>query len=304
MTIGTLVEKIEESFEPAERKESKPQTLAKAVSDALLPVMPRISNELFELRRRIEIQLTPEQKKEIGEKYFGDWNNSFCLKLLGKRQRQEEESFWKHEKLPFKCRGTIPSFSYSLSSEEFVQYDNCASVFLKVRDFNITNKGRYSEEKLAIILGNPRHLDFRDDSIFDFGNKKQGLVKLKYSAVWESPFKLNAATKVPEVPETFRELGDEAIATYYDFVRKVPANLRNKTNFQPPQIGVLWAPTPKSFYATGKIPKVEPSRPKGCPALVLDIPDEEKSYRHVVAAWNIDEELPFRNWLIEYSESR
>ena len=69
---------------------------------------------------------------------------------------------------------------------------------------------------------------------------------------------------------------------------------------------VLWSPTDESLYATGEIPKVEPPIPKRDPALILEIQDKDnlRKYRHVVAAWNIDEELPFRNWLAEYSEGR
>ena len=103
--------------------------------------------------------------------------------------------------------------------------------------------------------------------------------------------------------EGFIELEDEAVSTYYDFLRQAPTELRKTTNLQTPDIGILWAPTDESLFVTGKIPKPKLiPLPRYDPALILDIPDGKNNYKHVVAAWDIGAELPFRNWLAEYSE--
>ena len=129
-----------------------------------------------------------------------------------------------------------------------------------------------------------------------------GKTNLNIKGHWSPNFKLNVAVEVPELPRGFVELGDEAVALYYAHVKGTSKELRKKTSLRSPSLGVLWIPNPKAFYATGNIPKIEPPPKKGDPVLVLDIPGEKRSYRHAVAAWNIGEEIHFRNWLAEYTE--
>ena len=38
------------------------------------------------------------------------------------------------------------------------------------------------------------------------------------------------------------------------------------------------------------------------PALVLEIPGEERNYSHLIAAWEVGNEYPIKKWLAEYTE--
>ncbi len=321
MKTITLVDRLEKAFESPETVQRKPETLAQAVSDSLLGVMPRLSSKLLELQRRVRIKLTDEQKQKIGERCWGKFHSEKTidtLRELGENaviQKEEILDKVNYRNVRFRCMAKIPSFSYVIHPNKNIEYKGCASVLLNGKLSIANTKGK----KLWMVLNEGvRHNDFSQgsqqypglnefnldetDKVLDFGYFNDGKVTLKINFAWRSPFKLNASADTPDIPESFIELGDEAIAAYYDHVRKAPRNLRRQTSLEPPSLGILWSPTPQSLYVTGKIPKIEPPKPRGDPSLVLDIPDGDNHYKHVVAVWDIGQELPFRNWLTEYSE--
>ena len=301
---GNLAEKLEPYFVkcPMEvSKTTKPKTLAEAVSNSLIQVMPRISPELFELTREVEVNLSNEQRKKVIESLY---KRSFDFIY-------EENGTWDEGRKRFfsdaevNVHGKIPLFFYGQSSDERVTFGSLNPEIsfkrrietnnLKVTGFRLDTINKRNDIE-RILYFNPEKEQVIENDRGEFSINLQG--------TWKAPYKLDVCATVPQVPEGFIELGDEAIATYYDFARQAPSDLRKKTSLQPPSIGILWAPTDESLYATGKIPgpSIIP-RSRRDPALVLDIPDREKSYRHIVATWDIGEELPFRNWLTEYMET-
>ena len=50
------------------------------------------------------------------------------------------------------------------------------------------------------------------------------------------------------------------------------------------------------------VPKPELPYWRGDPIFTFGIHDGEKFYRHAIAAWEVDEEEPFKNWIREYTE--
>ncbi len=127
---------------------------------------------------------------------------------------------------------------------------------------------------------------------------KLGTSVIEVKGLWTAPFSLDVCVSVPEVPQAISELGDEALLQYFTVIKRLRTSVKDSAGMQKPAIGVLWAPTDESLYVKGDVPKA----PKNDPALVLDIPGKERNYRHIVAAWNIGEERPFKNWLAEYTE--
>jgi len=312
--VSTLVEKLEENFEilPVDEREVKePQTLAEAVSNSLLSVMPRISPKLFDVRRKANVKIYDKVQKEI-------ISRSFCDRGFRSSQTDYENikgydlGYTIFDKnLKIKAMAEIPRFFYGIFPQEEVTIPNCLDLtffinkkFSKIAGYTLSIIERYKEnnienkdiEKYHSVFGG-RKIEIKD----------RGKLSLNFEIKWEAPFKLNVSARIPDIPGEFIELGDESIAVYYDYARKVPSELRKKTKLETPNIGILWAPTDSSLYCTGtkKIPnpKLIP-QPKKCPVLVLDIPYGEKSYRHAVAAWNIGEELPFKDWIQEFSEGR
>ncbi len=299
MTTATLVEKLEEKFEvlPLQNEEYEPKTLAEAVSNSLMPILPRISPELFEIRRKVNVTLSDKQFGKIDEIYisghpyenfltFHTWNGvdgSEKADIIRKALRKKRNLTGEKRaiaKIPFFVFSPIPGESV-LTYKDSVKIQYHRKFKFPVGFVNgegYYDKERYPYEKKVSKLG---------DSVLDI------------KEVWTAPLKLHANVIVPELPKEFVELGDEAIATYYDHIRELPKKLRRETSLSPPNLGVLWIPTPKSIYVTGEIPNVNPPIPKGDPILVLDIQSKERNYRHAVAAWDIDEEEPFRDWLSE-----
>jgi hypothetical protein len=309
--IQTLVERIEEQFEllPIEGEQFRPgQTLAEAVSNSLIPVMPRISPELFDIKRRVNVTLSDEQKERIDTLYkmahpFGELpereydaqeHHFFGAVLVNRIKIEKVEDMNKRglNGVSKRIDAKVPLFSYAGLNEHTLCYP-CS--------INISYRQSWKKKE---IFAWPN-----DGFLGGLGStnskKYQALGKsdIVIQGNWKPNFKLASTVKVPELPKGFIELGDEAVATYYDYVRRAPRNLRRETSLQSPSLGVLWIPTPKSFYATGEIPKIEtPVASKGDPILILDILGKERNYRHAVAAWDIGEEEPFRNWLSEFSE--
>ncbi len=272
---NSFTEELAVSFEKASPQ--KPKTLAEAVSDSLLERMPRLSPDLFNKTRVVHPTLTPNQLKRVKE---------YQDRIM--ETHNEDSAFGSS------CSAEIPRFTLAhVPRQKTITYKNACAV-LGSLDIN----DRISDLRIG-LRGSV--LNFRSGS----NNYMIGSIRLQGRLEWELPFKLDVNVDVPTVPTSFIDLGDEAIGLYSDIVRQMPRNLREKTEYTTPSMGILWAPTDSSLYVSGEIP--EPTRspqPNGDPALVLEIQDSARSYHHVVAVWNIGEELPFRNWIAEYSEGR
>ncbi|MBS3090753.1 hypothetical protein J4433_03240 [Candidatus Pacearchaeota archaeon] len=306
MTISTLVEKIEQSFEKAEPKSQEPKTLAEAVSNSLIKVIPRISPELFDIRREVDITLSSKQIEKIDTIYkmahpfgnlpvikYGTFNDS-TFGAVAKRdieiEGEEEMKERKLKRVRKIINASIPLFSYANIKDKIVCYPKSLDIIYE-QDWK-------EKRELAWPTDGALGGFCRESGEY----QDLGKTNLNIKGHWSPNFKLNVAVEVPELPRGFVELGDEAVALYYAHVKGTSKELRKKTSLRSPSLGVLWIPNPKAFYATGNIPKIEPPPKKGDPVLVLDIPGEKRSYRHAVAAWNIGEEIHFRNWLAEYTE--
>ncbi len=267
----TFIEEIERHIETTQTKRSETKTLAEAVSNELMQNgLPRISPELFELQRQANLTLTPEQIKKIDRHYD----------LISPGSKKQEPSR--------KYFAEIPRFITAyLPDEKEIMFKEYGKI-LYSSHFNFKSLESISLHANRSLL------------VMNSSGRKELEIKIN----WTPTFCLNVAVQAPIVPESFIDLGDDAIAKYYDTLRQVSPELRRKTTLTSPRLKVLWAPTDETLYCTGEIPEPIPPRPKGDPALILDIPDGERSYRHVVAVWDIGQELPFRNWLAEYSEGR
>lgn len=250
MVTQTLVEQLEQAFEKP-KTFKMPQTirpregtLVEYVSDELMQNgLPRISPELFELKRgEVEIQLNSEQKKAI-ENYFAKYIKTAHEVLL------------KESEIKMKCRGNIPRFFYAnVPGSEAVEIDGIGRVIYTTKtefDSNYANGG------LAIIRVADEQRSRRGllGIMIEDQVRNQFYLNVRLEGI--APFMLNVCATVPKIPEGFIELGDEAIAKYYDIIRTAPKELRRKTTLEIPKVGVLWSPKDESLYATGKIP--EPS---------------------------------------------
>jgi len=265
----TLGEELEKSFEKKPQRK-KANSLAEYVSDELMVSMPRLSPELFEIEREVNVPLAEKQSEKI-RRYVAHQLDSRNL-----------ASF----KIRSSVIASIPKFIYVPVCEDIAIFPKSGVVFgsAKTEGFN------------SLLFGGNETTSF---SYTDLNN-----IKASAQIDWEASFKLDVNVKRPQVPEGFIELGDEAVSEYYQVLRSAPKEMRKKTQLDAPRIGVLWSPEERVLYASGDIPEPRPEMPVGDPALILDIPDGEKSYRHVVAVWDIGDELPFRNWLAEFSEGR
>src|SRR3989344_4205070 len=273
MTMNTLVTELESSFELAEAERPKPQTLAEAVSNSLMPIMPRISPELFDLKRNAKITLTPEQKRSIISSYLErgcEDSGGFCIRWVDENGNSIRSIDDKNI-LSLECVAKIPSFAYTLHDERNAIYPKSACISTSFAHMLFPIKRKDSEVNSLEIKGEFINRRYCDIYLFfphrHIGKNDIGDLKVVVQVEWKAPYKLDTEVNTPHIPESFVELGDE------------------------------------SLYVTGEvpIPTILPL-PKLDPALILDIPHGERRYRHVVAAWNIGEELPFRNWLMEYSE--
>ncbi|MFH1802744.1 MAG: hypothetical protein ABH864_04850 [archaeon] len=302
----TFVEQLEAKFEsPETARQAKPTTLAEHVSNELMQNgLPRIAPELFELKRKASVMLDEKQKTDIGISLLdrGLEGGAKWIKINGYDQAVLDAE--KFKTITFSCQGNVPRFFYGVHDQKNVVHGRCL-----VPEIDLIVKK--SPENIVKYFGDrPEHkkLDLGCDLSYNPGRVKKedwGNLSIVSSAHWEAPYALDASAEIPQVPEGFIELGDEAIAEYYAAVRTAPPKLRKTTKLISPRIGVLWAPSDSILYATGKIP--EPQRipqSEGDPALILDIPDGERSYKHIVAVWDIGEELPFRNYLAEFSKGR
>ena len=303
-----FMKSLEEAFE-TELPQEEPQTLTEAVSNSLVPIMPRISPELFNFRREADVKISDnDQIRIISRSFFKRGFDTSDKEWEGRMGEYGPGYELSSKNLTIKAKAEIPRFFYGIFPQEEVTVSNCldltfllTKVFPEIAQYSLNTIGRYSKKRQG---------DDFDKYSSEFnarGIKKEdrGKLSLDFRLQWEAPYKLDVSARVPEIPEGFIELGDEAIAIYYDHARQVPKELRRRTKLETPNIGILWAPTDKSLYCTGTkeipAPELIPI-PKNDPALVLDIPGEDKNYQHVVAAWKIGEEMPFRNWLVEYTE--
>ena len=296
MTMNTLVERLEESFESVEAERHESKTLAEAVSNSLMPLMPRISPELFDLKRNAKITLTPEQKRSIISSYLErgcEDSGGFCIRWVDETGNSIRSIDDKNI-LSLECVAKIPSFAYTLHDERNAIYPKSACISTSFAHMLFPIKRKDSEVNSLEIKGEFINRRYCDIYLFfphrHIGKNDIGDLKVVVQVEWKAPYKLDTVVNTPHIPESFVELGDEAISRYYQIATELPKNLRKKTSLVSPRIGVLWRPTDESLYVTGEvpIPTILPL-PKHDPALILDIPDGERRYRHVVAAWNIGE---------------
>ena len=223
-----------------------------------------------------------------------------------KENGESLESVSAKDILSLECLAEIPSFAYTLHDERQAIYPKSACISASFEHVLFPIKRKDYEVESIEIIGKPNHKYGDFHSFFPRrGIKKKdvGELKVVVQVEWKAPYKLDTVVNTPHIPESFVELGDDAISSYYQIATKLPKNLRKKTSLVSPHIGVLLSLINESLYVTGEvpIPKTLPL-PKRDPALILDIPDGSRNYRHVVAVWDIGKELPFRNWLAEYSE--
>ena len=286
MNTQTMVKTLEKHFVELDKK-AKPKTLAEAVSNNLIPIMPRISSELFEFRREATIKLTEEQRVHID-----NWYVRF------RRLRSD----WKDVFYPIRvCKGTLSLFQYATVPD--IRNVVCGNAKITYEDgpkvFNTEN----SLHNLAIVNCNNKG-NSRSYHQWFWNNKEFGNAEVTIKSVWTAPFTLDICTQVPQVPESITELSDLAMFHYFkEATTRVMKG--DKSSLLKPKLGVLWAPTDKVLYCTGKVPipnDYPPVDRKSDPALILEIPDGDKIYRHVIATWDMENERPFKNWLAEYSE--
>lgn len=282
---STLVQQLEQGFEAVPKGKVEPKTLAEFVSNHLMNNgLPRLSPELFKLTRNVDLTLTPEQIKKVDKHYkLRAGNNST------------------NPKREFTAK--IPRFTLAnVPNQKEVVFQAVGRAIYE-EDFRFkTEQGRL---RISARGDTGIHWGQEGYDHYERPTKSSGLIELECKLKWTSGFKMSVGVKVPAVPKSFISLGDDAIAEYYCALRAAPRKLREKTTLVSPNLEVLWAPTNKSLYVTGTIPTPAPKirpLPRGDPALILDIPDQCRSYKHVVAVWDIGEEIPFRNWLAEYSE--
>lgn len=303
MTTQTLVEQLEQGFEsPEVAREVKAKTLAEYVSNHLMQNgLPRISPELFDLKREVQVPLTDEQIKKIDNLYMKSHNNPITMpSSLFDGGWEKLSSDWKNKSLNGDNMGFKTTTKFNCSYISGVKR-NCKA---EIPHFSYENHDREiaSYEKMGIV-SYEGHWDITGQS---WGTEKSGRLgesNIKISEEWKAPLRLDVNVKVPEIPKGFVELGDDAIAEYYNALLIAPSDLRKTTSYESPKIGILWSPKDKVLYCTGKIPNpsVIPLS-RGDPALILDFSDQDRSYRHVVAVWDIGDENPLRNWLAEYGE--
>jgi len=291
MKISTLVEQIKEAFEVQVKTEGK--TLAEAISNELAQEgVPRISPELFQRTRDVEIKLTQKQEEKIKEFY-----------LSNQRGRKEGRE------LVVKCFGKIPQFSYSLnpesgSSYKIVRYNNVADIFVKEK-FEINGKRESGlESSILFCVDGDGDRWFKEHKDFGFPFIYGSELSLKVDVLWRAPFKLCVNAEIPSVPENIlKEEVESAYELYYKLASDLARKNRSFREMSSPSLGILWSPIESDLYCTGEIPApqiIHTSRRD--PILVLEIQENGGKYMHAVAAWNIGEELPFKNWLREYSE--
>lgn len=282
MTL-TLMGQIEKQFETISNH--KPKTLAEAVSNELLKFMPRVSNKLFEASKKAQVALTAEQKNKIAENYLDDT-------IYAQREQTFDYVLRKNTKISAFAK--IPLFAYSIIPREpNLVFPECAEVIAST-NFQISTSKRNLLEypDRDMVVGHFRKYSpyeiveydsMLKERVFPFPGKHKGITTLRIEAEWVSPFKLDVCVKVPQISESVKELGDKAISSYYQHASKVPKALRRTTSLISPRIGLLWIPIDESLFVKGKVstPKTPPSI-KSDSVLVLDIPDGEKSYRHIV----------------------
>jgi len=293
----TFVKQLEKKFEsPETARQNEPTTLAEHVSNELMTSMPRISPELFEMTRAARIPLSEEQIIALDPLFYSSMDaiKGVTTKISPGEINAKE------------ARGTIPRFVYSPHEEAQKVWKGAARATYAFKTEYSSEAVDWKECCKLDLEGKPTKKGARSGSLYATVKETDVFhrIKGKLEVIWEAPPKLDINVKTPPIPKSFISLGDDAIAEYFEAVRKAPTELREKTELISPRIGVLWSPKDNALYCTGKIPKprIIPSLPSGDPALILDIPDGDRSYKHVVALWDIGEEMPFRNWLAEYSE--
>ncbi|MBR9706646.1 hypothetical protein GOV14_06445 [Candidatus Pacearchaeota archaeon] len=312
MAKTTLVGQVESQFEPISNQITETGSLAKYVSDSLMDKTPRISPELFGLSRKANLNLTPEQEGHICNEYLGHYSPAFTYRIS-----REDFKYAFLDSTKISVDAKIPYFAYAIlpDNKEVIFSKSAIITALDKFDISTSNRDHPFKEYTDLVISHNNHsssfsgliedkdIDGKNLKKYSFPSKSYGNVSLDVNAKWTAPFKLDVLTKVPEIPESFIALGDEAISAYYTALKNAPKKLRQKTSLISPRIGVLWVPSNASLCCVGKIPKAKsPPRIKGDPILVLDIPDKDKSHKHAIAAWNIDEELPFKYWITEFSE--
>ncbi len=266
----TMIEILETAFEPATKRKTA-ETLAKAVSNELMKTMPRLSPELFERIREANVNFSEAYIRRIDEHYLRAFH--------GYELRPEPVRL---------CSARIPIFAHACPPDQKeVVYPQAGNISYE-ETVALENAGR-----VKLIREN------RDNNLYwECGN---GISILEIRSVWRAPFKLDVCVKVPEVPGSLAELGDEALLAFFSTAKQFRKDMKSRKNGieKKPSLCVLWAPTDESFYCAGDVPLL----PKNDPALILEIPDPDcdKSYRHIVATWNIGEERPFKHWLAEYT---
>jgi hypothetical protein len=275
----TMIETLEAAFEPAVKAKGKDVTLAEAISAELMKTLPRIAPELFTRMQTVDVSLSDKQRKALDRLYKdvrgeSEWDKRFMNPVV-------------------RCTATIPVFAYCPVPDvkEYVQ-EGAARV-----TYEESFKFSTSDASVHLGKGGGGAYDCSQRWIWQRGTDV-GLSNLEIKAVWEAPVTLSVCAAVPEVPPALASLGDDALLAYFTQAKALRKSQRKDAPVEKPSLRVLWAPTPESLYCKGEIPQPAPRDP----ALVLDIPDGGKHYRHVIATWNIGEEKPFRHWLAEYAE--
>ena len=324
---NSLVGILELSFEQVTER-PEPQTLAEAVSNALMPVMPRISPELFKITRDIEIPLSGKMRDNIADSIFGQMGLNFreykrgrevrSIRSRGKNGRGEDMYYERvrYDNFNSSCctmssRAKVPAFAYTLFPKKTITFPKTLEIILSIlssinsrdlADFNVS---------MTDIWGNKYH--FFDIKPYYHELERRGSEKIEQieEDIFSAPLnislrlprKLHVSVEVPKIPDSLVELGDEAVAGYYNILTRMPLNERKRTTLETPRVGIVWAPSDYSFYCSTKIPQRLPL-PERDPALVLDIPNGGKSHRHVIAVWDTEHELPLKNWLAEYTSRK
>jgi hypothetical protein len=269
----TMIEMLEAEFEPVTKKNARPTTLANAVSNELMKIMPRISPELLERKRTAQVNLSKKQIADINEWY----------------KYAREESSWNERFMHPKrlCSAEIPIFAYAKVPEQ------TEIVYEKQGIVTYEDIFRFSTKDVYVKLETKGGCWKWDEMP---GQKYAGTSVVEVRSVWTAPDTLNVCVKVPEIPQEVINLGDEALLQYFTTAKSLRASFKT-AGIQKPRLGVLWAPTDESLYIAGDISQA----PAKDPVLVLSVPDGEKNYQHVIASWNIGEERPFKHWLAEYT---
>ena len=311
-TSMDLVTEIEKAFEPLELQSETTSNLNRWLSNNLMPYLPRISPALFAQRRVAKLELSPSE-----EKRFSDGTRSLLTITDNKYSPWFSQS--ELSKLPVKTdfASEIPYF-----------------VLADLQDWG-GQKQEVGVARLSQTINLPSlkiaKLTFQDqpfgynDPIFraSFSNGTQGYSDshLDMNLVWTSVQSPRVYVDIPQVPDKIRDLGYRAVELHQRLMQSAPEELRRNSLPSAPQFGVVWAPIDESLIVnsqeishakgnaaeTRQIVQKQVLRSKD-PLLVLSIPCKEQRlygssrYAHVVASWNIGEELPFRNWLDEYTD--